>query len=157
VYYCLARFILCRFNTFTILHLTKFFERCRRYGISLNPPKNIFGVIKGKLLGHIISKEDITFDLERVRVISQLPSPHNKKSMQYLFGKINFVRKFIPHFAETIKPLQKMIHKDVILNGTGKRRKLLIKSRFLFVKHRSYTTLTLVRIYSYVLLTLTSL
>jgi hypothetical protein len=33
--------------------------------------------------------------------------------MQSFFGKINFVRKFNPDFAETIKPLQKMIRKDV--------------------------------------------
>jgi hypothetical protein len=33
--------------------------------------------------------------------------------MQSFFGKINFVRKFTPDFTETIKPLQKMIHKDV--------------------------------------------
>jgi hypothetical protein len=33
--------------------------------------------------------------------------------MQSFFGKINFVRKFTPDFAKTIKPLQKMIHKDV--------------------------------------------
>jgi hypothetical protein len=33
--------------------------------------------------------------------------------MQSFFGKINFVRKFTPDFVETIKPLQKMIRKDV--------------------------------------------
>jgi hypothetical protein len=33
--------------------------------------------------------------------------------MQTFIGKINFVRKFTPDFAETIKLLQKMIHKDV--------------------------------------------
>jgi hypothetical protein len=81
----------------------------QKYGISLNPKKIIFGVTEGKLLGHIISKEGITIDLECVKVISQLSFPHNKKSMQSFFGKINFVRKFIPDFAETIKPLQKMI------------------------------------------------
>jgi hypothetical protein len=32
--------------------------------------------------------------------------------MQSFFGKINFVRKFMPDFAETVKPLQKMICKD---------------------------------------------
>jgi hypothetical protein len=31
--------------------------------------------------------------------------------MQSFFGKINFVRKLTPDFIETIKPLQKMIHK----------------------------------------------
>jgi hypothetical protein len=34
-------------------------------------------------------------------------------AMQLFFGKINFVRKFTPDFAETIKHLQTMIHKDV--------------------------------------------
>jgi len=32
--------------------------------------------------------------------------------MQSFFGKINFVRKFTPDFAETVKPLQNMIRKD---------------------------------------------
>jgi hypothetical protein len=39
-----------------IQHLRMIFQRCREYVISLNPKKSIFGVDKGKLLGHIISK-----------------------------------------------------------------------------------------------------
>jgi hypothetical protein len=39
-----------------IQHLTHIFERCRKYGISLNPKKTIFGVEEGKLIGHIISQ-----------------------------------------------------------------------------------------------------
>jgi hypothetical protein len=96
-----------------IQHLTQIFERCRKYGISLNPKKTIFGVEEGKLLGHIIYQVGIHIDPERIKAISQLPLPHKKNSMQSFFGKINFVRKFTPDFAETIKPLQKMIRKDV--------------------------------------------
>jgi hypothetical protein len=95
-----------------IQHLTHIFERCRKYGISLNPKKTIFGVEEGKLLGHIISQVGIHIDPERIKAIAQLPLPHNKKAMQSFFGQINFVRKFTPDFAEIIKPLQKMIHKD---------------------------------------------
>jgi hypothetical protein len=47
-----------------ISHLTHIFERCRKYGISLNPKKTIFGVDEGKLLGHIISKDGINIDPE---------------------------------------------------------------------------------------------
>jgi hypothetical protein len=32
--------------------------------------------------------------------------------MQSFFGKIIFVRNFMPDFAEIVKPLQKMIPKD---------------------------------------------
>jgi hypothetical protein len=88
------------------------FERCRKYGISLNPKKTIFGVKEGNLLGHIISQEGIRIDPERIRAIAQLSLPHNKKAMQSFFGQINFVRKFTPDFMEIIKPLQKMICKD---------------------------------------------
>jgi hypothetical protein len=37
-------------------HLRQVLLRCRRFGISLNPKKTIFGVMEGKLLGHIVSR-----------------------------------------------------------------------------------------------------
>ena len=40
-----------------VAHLIKVFERCKKFGISLNPAKSTLGVDKGKLLGHIISKD----------------------------------------------------------------------------------------------------
>ena len=41
----------------------------RKYGISLNPAKSIFGVDEGKLLGHIISKDGVKVDPERFEAI----------------------------------------------------------------------------------------
>jgi hypothetical protein len=35
-----------------ISHLKKVFEICRKYDISLNLTKSVFGVDEGKLLGH---------------------------------------------------------------------------------------------------------
>jgi hypothetical protein len=37
-------------------HLRRDFQKCRKFGISLNPKKSNFGMEEGKLLGHIISK-----------------------------------------------------------------------------------------------------
>jgi hypothetical protein len=42
--------------------------------------------------------------------------------MQSFFGQINFVRKFTPDFAKIIKPLQKMIHKDVGFKWDDERK-----------------------------------
>jgi hypothetical protein len=42
--------------------------------------------------------------------------------MQSFFGKINFVRKFMLDFAETIKPLQKMIRKDAYFKWDDERK-----------------------------------
>jgi hypothetical protein len=87
-------------------HLKQIFERCRKYGISVNPKKTIFVVSKGKLLGHVISKNGISVDPKRTKGIMQIPLPHSKKSMQSFLGKIKFVRIFVLDFAEIAKSLQ---------------------------------------------------
>ena len=50
-------------------HLKQIFERCRKYGISLNPRKCVFVVIEGKLLDHVVSKKGISIHLERIKAI----------------------------------------------------------------------------------------
>ncbi|KAH9288939.1 hypothetical protein KI387_033056, partial [Taxus chinensis] len=52
-------------------HLERMLLRCREYVISLNPKKCHFGVQKENLLGHIISKEGVMIDPERVEAISK--------------------------------------------------------------------------------------
>ena len=39
-----------------ISHLLKVLERCKKFGISLNPKKSIFVVTEGILLGFVVSK-----------------------------------------------------------------------------------------------------
>jgi hypothetical protein len=74
------------------------------------------------LLGHIRSQAGILIDPKWIRAMAHLPLPHNKKAMQSFFGKINFVRKFTLDFTETIKPLKKMIHKDVEFKWDDERK-----------------------------------
>src|SRR5713226_8015599 len=93
-------------------HLKQIFERCPKYGISLNPKKCVFAITEGKLLGHIVSKKGISIDPERIKAIEQIPLPHNKKGMQSFMGTINFVRRFVPDFAQTVKPLQQMVKQN---------------------------------------------
>ena len=50
-------------------HLEKVLLKCRRFGIYLNPTKNIFSLTSGKMLGHIISKYGIKIDRNRVNSI----------------------------------------------------------------------------------------
>ena len=47
-----------------ISHLRQVFIRYWKYSISLNLAKSIIGVDEGKLLGHIISKDGVKFDLD---------------------------------------------------------------------------------------------
>ena len=56
-----------------ISHLRQVFIRCRKYGISLNPSKSIFGVDEGKLLGHIISKDGVKLILRELKLLRKSP------------------------------------------------------------------------------------
>jgi hypothetical protein len=64
-----------------ISHLRIVFERCRKYGISLKPKKSVFGMDKGKLLGHIASKGGISIDPKRIQSIKDVCPPTKKKSL----------------------------------------------------------------------------
>ena len=64
-----------------IRHLERVFLKCRKYGISLNPRKSNFALEEGKILGHIISKEGIRIDPERVSSILKVEEPRSKKEV----------------------------------------------------------------------------
>jgi hypothetical protein len=95
-----------------IHHLRKVFERCRLYGVSLNPKKCLFIVTQGKLLGHIVCKEGIYIDPERIKEINELNPPTSKKGVQSFFSKINFVRRFVPDYASIVKPINLLLKKE---------------------------------------------
>ena len=59
-----------------------------------------------------MSKSGIHIDPDRIKDISAVPLPHNKKAMQYFLGQINFVKRFVPDFSRTVSPLQAMIKKN---------------------------------------------
>eukprot|EP00253_Pinus_taeda_P028803 PITA_28803 len=51
----------------------------------------------------------VRIDPERVREIQTLSVPGSKKDIHSFLGKINFVRKFIPNFAELVKHITSML------------------------------------------------
>ena len=70
-------------------HLRKTFLKCRRYGISLNTRKSNFSMKEGKLLGHIISKDGIIIDPDRVNAILKVEEPGSKNEVQSFIGHVN--------------------------------------------------------------------
>ena len=92
-------------------HLKKVFLKCRRFGILVNPKKSQFALNEGKLLGHIVSAAGVHIDPERVKAIQTFTVLRSKKDIQSFLGKVNFVRRFIPNFAELVKHITSMLKK----------------------------------------------
>jgi hypothetical protein len=101
-----------------LMHLKQTFEKCHRFGLSLNPKKSHFAMQEGKLLGHVVSKEGIKIDPKRIEAIDTITIPRNIKEIQSFLGKINFLRRFIPNFAEIVKLITGMLKKDSGVNWT---------------------------------------
>ena len=55
----------------------------KKFGISLSLKKSNFALEEGKLLGHIISKDGIKIDPERVSAILKVGEPRSKKEIQW--------------------------------------------------------------------------
>ena len=60
-------------------HLKQVFNKCRKFGLSLNPKKSFFVVEEGKLLGHIVIEKRICVDPTRVEAIQTIALPRNMK------------------------------------------------------------------------------
>jgi len=64
-------------------HLTKLeliFQRLDSLGVTLNLEKTTIGFLEGKMVGHIVSKDGVATDLEKLDRISKLPFPTTKKA-----------------------------------------------------------------------------
>ncbi|MCO5571845.1 hypothetical protein L7F22_025593 [Adiantum nelumboides] len=89
--------------------IRKVFEKCRLYRISLNPFKCQFWVKHGVILGLIVSKNGISTDEDKIKVILELPPPNNYKGVQRFMGHIGYYRWFILLFAKIARPLYKLL------------------------------------------------
>jgi hypothetical protein len=107
--------IFSKFDEEHLQHLEQVFNKCRRYGISLNPKKSHFSMPEGKLLSHIILVGGIKVDPKRVCAIQQIDIARNKKDVQSFIGKINFLRRFVLNFVEILKPITNMLKKYAVI------------------------------------------
>ena len=95
----------------------------------MNPKKSIFPITEGKLLGFIVSKNGMIIDPERSEAIAKIGLQSSKKTMQSFLGKINFVRRFVPNFAQIVRPLQDLIKKNVLFKWSETQKDAFVKIR----------------------------
>jgi hypothetical protein len=86
-------------------YLRKCFEQCREYGISINAAKSAFIVPYGRLLGHVVSKEGIAVDPDKVAAILLLPISENITGVKAFLGATSYYRRHIYFYAQITAPL----------------------------------------------------
>ena len=79
--------------------------------LSLNPAKCVFGVTSGDLLSHIVSKDGIAVDPDKVRAIVEAPTPNNAKALRWFLGQIRWHNRMIRHLVDFATPLHAAVHR----------------------------------------------
>ena len=87
-------------------------EKLRRAGVTLNAEKCEFNRRTVKFLGHIIDREGIKADPDKIRAITSFDAPKNRKELRRFFGMINYLGKFTPTLATDSQRLRKLLGKE---------------------------------------------
>jgi hypothetical protein len=64
-------------------------------------------------LGHIISKEGIIVDLEKIESIREWSTPRNVSEVRYLMGLIGYYNRFITGFSKITHPITSLQKKRI--------------------------------------------
>jgi hypothetical protein len=99
-------------------HVKAAFERLAIHKSSLSPEKCKLGFCEGTLLGHVVCREGIKVDPEKVKRILELKTPRNHKEVSTLWGMANYHNTFIPNLAAVARPITSLLRRSTIFEWT---------------------------------------
>ena len=59
-------------------------------------------------LGHVVTKEGISVDLEKIKAIADWPVPKDVTDVRYFMGITSYYRRFIEGFLRIANPITSM-------------------------------------------------
>jgi hypothetical protein len=93
-------------------HVELCLRKCREARSSLNPEKCAFAVTNKRLLGHILSKDGIAMDPDKVEVVLAAAAPQNAKALSRFLGQIRSHSRMIQHLVDFATPLHAAVHRE---------------------------------------------
>ncbi|CAK1603215.1 unnamed protein product [Parnassius mnemosyne] len=94
-------------------NLSSVFHRLRNYNLKLQPDKCEFLRREVAYLGHQITKDGVKPNPEKVKAVTQFPTPKSPKDIKSFLGLVSYYRRFIANFSKIAKPLTQLLKKDV--------------------------------------------
>lgn len=92
--------------------LAETFCRLREARLRLNPEKCKFCVTQLKYLGHVVGRNGIRTDPEKVSAVANWPEPATIKQVRQFLGMASWYRRFIESFSTVAAPLTHLTRKN---------------------------------------------
>jgi hypothetical protein len=93
--------------------LERVVKRAQENNLVLNFDKCQIRKNKVKFCGHIISENGLSPDPQKVKAITNMPTPQNKEDVRRFLGMVQYLSKFLPNKSTIDAPLRSLIKKDV--------------------------------------------
>ena len=81
------------------------FQRIREANLKLAPHKCEFFKRRVKYVGHVVSKEGIEIDQQKVDAVINWPKPTTPEQVRRFLGFVGYYRRFIQNFSRVSRPL----------------------------------------------------
>ena len=80
-------------------------SRLSEAGLKINPKKCNLLSEQVVVLGHVVTRDCISTDPEKVKVIREWPVPENESQLKAFMGTAGYYRGFVPNYADIAAPL----------------------------------------------------
>lgn len=90
-------------------HLRLSFEKMRKHKLIMNHLKCSFCVQAGDFLGFVVHKKGFEINQNKMKAIRDKNPPLTKKELQSLWGKINFLRRFISNLNGKVRAFSPLL------------------------------------------------
>ena len=96
-----------------IANVEKVLQALKGAGLTIKPSKCEWGRSEIRFLGHVVNSEGLKTQPKVTKKVQEFGRPHDKQTVRSFLGLCNYYRNFIPDFATTAVPLNRLLKNKV--------------------------------------------
>ena len=110
-------------------------KRARQVNLKLNKSKVKLRQAEVKFMGHVISKDGLKPDPDKVTAIKNMPKPESKSEVLTLLGFVNYLSKFLPKLSEVSAPLRELTTEQAEFTWASQHNEAFVTIQQLVIQH----------------------